>query len=218
LPGSTGCAVAATLNPVAMNIPAIKKARQRRVAPVPIILLLPKESGRSALAASRLKRIPTRTLVLAGAFREPERWHLMCKSSEKGEERGEEGGNMKFSGLGVLLMVGALAGCASSGGPPVAAEEVIEAERALRSAEEAGAEERAPELFEEARIALQAARRASGEEARRRLLEARDYAAAAESMARAERVQREANRIRREADELEQRADQIREDAGRPPR
>jgi Domain of unknown function (DUF4398) len=126
---------------------------------------------------------------------------------------------MKLSSLGILLMVGALAGCASSGGgDPVGAEEVIEAERALRSAEEAGAEERAPELFEEARIALAAARRTSGDDARRRLLEARDYAAAAEAMARAERVQREANRVRREADDLEQRAERIRQEAGRPPR
>lgn len=133
--------------------------------------------------------------------------------------RGEKEENMKLSNLAILLMVGALVGCASSpGGPPVGAEEVLEAESALRSAEEAGAEERAPELFEEARIALAAARRTSGEDARRRLLEARDYASAAEAMARAERVRREANRVRREADDLEQRANEIREDAGRPPR
>ena len=127
---------------------------------------------------------------------------------------------MKLSGLGVLLAVGAFAGCASAGpsGPPVATEEVIEAETALRNAEEVGAEVRASELFEEAQIALQAARRTSGEEARRLLLEARDYATAAEAMARAERVRREAGRVRREADELEQRAERIREEAGRPPR
>ena len=126
---------------------------------------------------------------------------------------------MKFSDLGVLLMVGALAGCASSGGgPPVATEEVIEAETALRNAEEAGAEERAPELYEEARIALNAARRTSGDEARRRLLEARDYASAAEAMAKAERLRREANRVRREADDLDRQAEEIREEAGRPPR
>jgi hypothetical protein len=164
-----------------------------------------------------VKRVLTKNLVLAGEFREPERWHLLCKSSEKGVERGEDGGFfMKLSGLGVLLAVGVLAGCASAG-PPVATEEVLEAETALRNAEEAGAEERAPELLEEARVALHAARRASGEEARRRLLEARDYASAAEAMARAERVRREANRVRREADELEQRAGRIREEAGRPP-
>ena len=124
---------------------------------------------------------------------------------------------MKLSGFGVLLLVGAFAGCASAG-PPVATEEVIEAETALRNAEEAGAEERAPELYEEARISLDAARRASGEEARRRLLEARDYAAAAEAMARAERLRRETTRVRREADDLERQAERIRDEAGRPPR
>jgi len=80
---------------------------------------------------------------------------------------------MKLSNCLILLMMGTLAGCASAGGgPPVAVAEVSEAEAALRSAEEAGAAEQAPELFEEARIALAAARRASGEEARQRLLEA----------------------------------------------
>ena len=124
---------------------------------------------------------------------------------------------MKLSDFGVLLVVGALTGCASSGGPPVATEEVIEAETALRNAEEAGAEERAPELFEDARIALDAARRSSGDEARRRLLEARDYASAAEAMAKAERLRREANRVRREADDLDRQAERIRNEAGRPP-
>src|SRR5215207_10396030 len=86
--------------------------------------------------------------------------------------KGGEGDCMKLSNCLILLMMGTLAGCASAGGgPPVAVAEVSEAEAALRSAEEAGAAEQAPELFEEARIALAAARRASGEEARQRLLE-----------------------------------------------
>lgn len=131
---------------------------------------------------------------------------------------GGEGDCMKLSTCLILLMTGTLAGCASSGGgPPVAVAEVSEAEAALRSAEEAGAAERAPQLFEEARIALAAARRASGEEARQRLLEARGYAAAAEAQARAERLTSEADRLRREADDLERRADEIRDAAGRPP-
>lgn len=125
---------------------------------------------------------------------------------------------MKSLTLLVLLTMGTLAGCASTGGgPPVAVAEVTEVEAALRSAEDAGAAERAPELFEEARIAFAAARQGSGEEARQRLLEARDYAAAAEAMARAERLTGEAARLRQEANDLEQRADEIREEAGRPP-
>jgi hypothetical protein len=124
---------------------------------------------------------------------------------------------MRFLGSAILITTGLLAGCASAGGPPVAVAEVTEAEAALRRAEEAGAAERAPELFEEARIALSAAQRASGDEARQRLLEARDYAAAAEAQARAERLQSEAARLRQEADSLETRADEIRDEAGRPP-
>lgn len=124
---------------------------------------------------------------------------------------------MRFSGCAVLIMTGWLAGCASAGGPPVAVAEVTEAEAAIRRAEEVGAAERAPELLEEARIAFSAARRASGDEARQRLLEARDYAAAAEAGARAERLQGEAARLRREANDLEERADEIRNEAGRPP-
>jgi rhomboid family GlyGly-CTERM serine protease len=134
---------------------------------------------------------------------------------QSAREGGKED-SMKLPGLVFLLLAGVLAGCASAG-PPVASEEVTEAEAALRSAEAAGAEEQAPELFEEARIALAAARRASGEEARQRLLEARGYAAAAEAQAKAERLKRDAARLRREADDLERRAQEIREEAGRPP-
>ena len=125
---------------------------------------------------------------------------------------------MRFSCLATLLMAGALAGCASSpAGPPVTRDEVLEVETALRNAEAAGADERAPELLEEAHISFDAARRTSGEEARRRLLEARDYATAAEAMARAEKLRNEAAHVRQEAEELERQADQIRDEAGRPP-
>jgi len=124
--------------------------------------------------------------------------------------------SMKHASCLVLLIMGMLAGCASAG-PPTPVAEVKEAESALRSAEEAGAAERAPELFQEARLAFAAARRTSGEEARQRLLEARDFAAAAEAKAKAESLTGEAARLRREADDLEQRADEIRKEAGRPP-
>lgn len=125
---------------------------------------------------------------------------------------------MKLSNCLILLTILTLAGCAtSSGGDPVAAAEVDETQAALRSAADAGAEERAPELFEEARIAFNAARQTSNDESRQRLLEARGYAAAAEAMARAERLQADAARIRQEADSLEREADDIREEAGRPP-
>ena len=126
---------------------------------------------------------------------------------------------MKYTGFLILLMTGLLVGCASSsgGGTPVGSAEVTEAEAAIRAAEEAGAPEQAPELYDEARIALSAARRSSGEEARRHLVEARGYAAAAEARANALRLRREADRLRREADDLERNADEIREEAGRPP-
>jgi predicted ArsR family transcriptional regulator len=123
---------------------------------------------------------------------------------------------MKRMGSLILVTAAILTGCASAG-PPVAVAEVTEAETAIRRAEEAGADQRAPELLNEARDAMDAARRVSGEEARQRLLEARGYAAAAEARARSERLQREAARLRREADDLERRADEIRDEAGNPP-
>lgn len=127
---------------------------------------------------------------------------------------------MKLSNCLILLTILTLAGCATSsggGGEPVSRAEITEVEAALRSAAEAGAEERAPELYEEARIAYNAARQTSNDVARQRLLEARGYAAAAEAAARAERLQADAARIRQEADSLERQADEIREEAGRPP-
>ncbi len=118
-----------------------------------------------------------------------------------------------------LVLLAMLAGCATGGssGPEIGAAEVTEVETAIRAAEDAGAAERAPELFDEARIALAAARRASGDEARQRLLEARGYAAAAEAQAKAQRLRRDADRLRQEADEFERRAEDIRQEAGRPP-
>jgi Domain of unknown function (DUF4398) len=114
-----------------------------------------------------------------------------------------------------LLVAGLLAGCASSG-PPVAPEQRREAEVALRNAETAGASESAPELLARSRQALAAANRSEGETARQRLLEARDYAAAAEAKAKAESLKSQADRLRREADDLESKADAIRDET-RPP-
>jgi hypothetical protein len=126
---------------------------------------------------------------------------------------------MKNSMLMSLLVAGLLAGCASSG-PPMAPEQLTEAEVALQSAERAGAEEYAPELMAKSRQALAAASRASsrgeGDAARQRVLEARDYAAAAEAKAKAENLKSQAARLRGEADDLEARADEIRDET-RPP-
>lgn len=126
---------------------------------------------------------------------------------------------MKNSMLMSLLVAGLLAGCASSG-PPVAPEQFTEADVALQNAERAGAEEHAPELLAKSRQALAAASRASsrgeGDVARQRVLEARDYAAAAEAKAKAEDLKSEAARLRREANDLEARADEIRDET-RPP-
>ena len=89
-----------------------------------------------------------------------------------------------------------------------------------RSAEGAGARERASDLLAKARRAWDEGRLASsrgeGETARRRLEEARAYAEAAEAQANAERMKSEAASLRREADDLEAKTRQIREQSRNP--
>jgi hypothetical protein len=130
-------------------------------------------------------------------------------------KREKERAMRNFNLLVSLLVAGLLAGCASAG-PPVAPEQRREAEVALRNAETAGAADYAPELLARSRQAMAAANRSEGETARQRLIEARDYAAAAEAKARAEDLRSQADRLRQEADDLESKADAIRDEI-RPP-
>lgn len=116
--------------------------------------------------------------------------------------------------LAILAAAILAAGCASTG-PPPDPKLFTDAELAVRGAESAGAPQFAPDLLGKARQALESARKASaagdGEQARRRLLEAQAYARAAESRAKAEKIQGDSARLRREADELEAKAREIRE-------
>jgi uncharacterized protein DUF4398 len=119
--------------------------------------------------------------------------------------------------LVTITLLATLAAACASTGPPVDPKTMTDAELEIRAAESAGATEHAADLLAKSRRAFEAARRASasgdGEEARRWLLEARAYADAAESRARAEKVRVEVTRLRREADELEMRTKQMRERA-----
>ncbi len=112
-----------------------------------------------------------------------------------------------------------LVACAS-GGPPVAPVLLADTEAAVRRAEGAGARERAADLLAKAQRAWDEGRAASssgdGETARRRLEEARAYAAAAEAQATADRLMSEAADLRRQADELEAKTRQLREESRNP--
>jgi len=119
--------------------------------------------------------------------------------------------------VSAIALMGALTFACASTGPPLEPRALTDVELEVRSAESAGAAEHAADLLGKARRAYDAARRAStagnGEEARQRLLEARAYADAAESRARAEKLRVEVTRLRQEADELENRTKQIRDRA-----
>lgn len=119
----------------------------------------------------------------------------------------------------ILLAATFAVNCASSG-PPVAPEMVAQTEAAVRRAETAGARERAPDLLGKARRAWDEARMASsrgdGETARRRYVEAEEYAQAAEAKANAERIKSEAAMLRQQADELEAKTRQLREQSRNP--
>ncbi|MGE3979213.1 MAG: DUF4398 domain-containing protein [Nitrospira sp.] len=97
-------------------------------------------------------------------------------------------------------------GCASSG-PPVTPVQLADTEATIRSAESAGAFERAPDLLQKSRQALGAAQQASGRGDHRvageRLLEATTQAEAARARAQAEQKKKEAALVHQQADELE---------------
>jgi hypothetical protein len=100
-------------------------------------------------------------------------------------------------------------GCASSVSPVTPAQ-LAETEATIRSAESAGAFERAPDLLQKARQALSAAQQASGKGdhtvAREHLLETTTYAEAARVRAEAEQKKSEAAMVRQQADEIEVKA------------
>src|SRR5688500_5584239 len=119
----------------------------------------------------------------------------------------------------VLLAAAFAVNCASSG-PPVAPAMVSETEAAVRRAEAAGAGQFAPDLLGKARRAWDEARLASsrgdGEVARRRYVEALEYAEAAEAKANAERMKSDAAALRQQADELEAKTRRLREQSRNP--
>jgi hypothetical protein len=103
-------------------------------------------------------------------------------------------------------------GCASSV-TPVTPAELAETEATIRSAESAGAFDRAPDLLQKSRQALGAAQQASGKGdhavARERLLETTTYAEAARTRAEAEQKKGESAMLRQQADELEAKATEL---------
>jgi hypothetical protein len=110
----------------------------------------------------------------------------------------------------LIIVIASIAiGCASNG-TPVTPGQLAETEATIRSAESAGAFERAPDLLQKARQALGAAQQASGKgdytAARERLLETTTYAEAARTRAQAEQKKSEAAMVRQQADEIEAQA------------
>lgn len=110
-------------------------------------------------------------------------------------------------------------GCASSV-TPVTPAELAETEATIRSAESAGAFDRAPDLLQKSRQALGAAQQASGKGdhavARERLLETTTYAEAARTRAEAEQKKGESVMLRQQADELEAKATQLKKQLRNP--
>lgn len=109
----------------------------------------------------------------------------------------------------VIALSSIAIGCAS-GVSPVTPGQLADTEATIRSAEAAGAFERAPDLLQKARQALGAAQQASGKGdhtvARERLLETTTYAEAARARAQAEQKKGEAAMVRQQADEIELKA------------
>ena len=112
----------------------------------------------------------------------------------------------------VIAIAGIAAGCASSV-PPVSQAQLAETEATIRSAESAGAFERAPDLLQKARQALSAAQQASGRGdhaiAREHLLETTAYAEAARAKAEADGKKKELSMVRQQADELDAKVKQF---------
>lgn len=119
----------------------------------------------------------------------------------------------------ILVLSASAIGCASKGAPVTPAQ-LADTEATIRSAEAAGAFERAPDLLQKARQALGAAQQASGrgdhERAREHLLETTTYADAARARAHAEQKKREAVRVQQEADELEGKVNAVRQQLQTP--
>lgn len=113
-------------------------------------------------------------------------------------------------GLSLIVALSSIAiGCASSG-TPVTPAQLADTEATIRSAESAGAFERAPDLLQKSRQALSAAQQASGKGdhavARKRILETTTYAEAARVRSQAEQKKGEAAMVRQQADEIEAKA------------
>ncbi len=110
-------------------------------------------------------------------------------------------------------------GCASNV-TPVTPAQLAETEATIRSAESAGAFERAPVLLQKSRQAMSAAQQASGKGdhavARERLNETTTYAEAARARAETEEKKKEAAMIQQQADELEAKATQLRKQLRNP--
>ncbi len=120
----------------------------------------------------------------------------------------------------LILAVSSLAlGCASKGAPVTPAQ-LADTEATIRSAEAAGAFERAPDLLQKSRQALGAAQQASGKGdhavARERLLETTTYAEAARARAEAEQKKGESAMVRQQADEIEVKAKEVQQQLQAP--
>ena len=119
----------------------------------------------------------------------------------------------------VIAVTSIAMGCASSGSP-VGPAQLAETEATIRSAEAAGAFERAPDLLQKARQAYSAAQQASGqgehEAVRSHLLEATTYAEAARARAQTERLKNDASTLRQQTDELEAKVKQLEEQVRNP--
>ncbi len=103
---------------------------------------------------------------------------------------------------------------------PVTSEQLAEGEATIRSAESAGAFDRAPDLLQKARQALSSAQQASGRGdhkiAREHLLETATYAEAARARAQVEGKTSEAAMVRQQADQIEGKAKLLQEQLQNP--
>jgi len=119
----------------------------------------------------------------------------------------------------VITIASMAIGCAS-GVSPVTPVQLAETEATIRSAESAGAFERAPDLLQKARQALGAAQQASGRGdhkiAREHLLETTTYAEAARARAEAEQKKGESAMLRQQADDLEAKATELKKQLKNP--
>lgn len=119
----------------------------------------------------------------------------------------------------VIVLSFIVIGCASSV-TPVTPAQLAETEATIRSAESAGAFDRAPDLLQKSRQALGAAQQAAGKGdhamARERLLETTTYAEAARARAEAEQKKGESTLVRQQADELEAKAIQLKKQLQNP--